>query len=63
MCNEARKWVTSDESMQSARWMSKNVIDSIEETLNKFQPKQSFELIKVETPNQPLHYVNTVISK
>jgi hypothetical protein len=59
----AREWVTSDESMQSARWMSKNVIDSIEETLNKFQPKQSFELIKVETPNQPLHYVKTVISK
>jgi glycosyltransferase involved in cell wall biosynthesis len=63
MCDEARKWVTSDESMQSSRWMSKNIIDGIEETLNKFQPRQSFELIKVETPNQPLHYVNTVISK
>jgi glycosyltransferase involved in cell wall biosynthesis len=63
MCDEARKWVTSDESMQSSRWMSKNMIDGIEETLNKFQPRQSFELIKVETPNQPLHYVNTVISK
>jgi glycosyltransferase involved in cell wall biosynthesis len=63
MCDEARKWVTSDESMQSSRWMSKNIIDGIEETLNKFKPRQSFELIKVETPNQPLHYVKTVISK
>ena len=63
ICNEARKWVTSDESMQSSRWMSKNIIDGIEETLNKFKPKQSFELIKVETPNQPLHYVKTVLSK
>jgi glycosyltransferase involved in cell wall biosynthesis len=59
----AREWVTSDESMQSARWMSKNVIDGIEETLNKFKPRHSFELIKVETPNQPKHYVKTVISK
>ena len=63
MCVEARKWVTSDESMQSSRWMSKNIIDGIEETLNKFKPRQSFELIKVETPNQPLHYVKTVLSK
>jgi glycosyltransferase involved in cell wall biosynthesis len=59
----AREWVTSDESMQSSRWMSKNIIDGIEETLNKFKPRHSFELIKVETPNQPKHYVKTVISK
>jgi len=59
----AREWVTSDESMQSSRWMSKNIIDGVEETLNKFKPKQSFELIKVESPSQPLHYVKTVISK
>jgi glycosyltransferase involved in cell wall biosynthesis len=63
MCDEARKWATSDESMQSSRWMSKNIIDGIEETLNKFKPRHSFELIKVETPTQPKHYVKTVISK
>lgn len=59
----AREWVTSDESMQSSRWMAKNIIDGIEETLSKFKPRHSFELIKVETPTQPKHYVKTVISK
>jgi len=63
MCEKARKWVTSDESMQSSRWMAKNIINGIEETLTKFKPRHSFELIKVETPTQPKHYVKTVISK
>lgn len=45
---KAREWVTSDEAMQSARWMSKNVIDAIDTTLNTWQPRESFELIKVE---------------
>jgi glycosyltransferase involved in cell wall biosynthesis len=62
-CEAAREWVTSDESMQSARWMSKNVIDTIEETFEKFKPRKQFELIKVETPTQPKHYIKTVISK
>jgi glycosyltransferase involved in cell wall biosynthesis len=59
----AREWATSDESMQSARWMSKNIIDGIEETFINFKPRKSFELIKVETPTQPKHYVKTVIAK
>jgi len=62
-CNAARVWVTSDESMQSARLMAKNVIDGIEETFAKFQPRHRFELIQVETPKQPKHYVKTVIAK
>jgi glycosyltransferase involved in cell wall biosynthesis len=45
---EARKWVTSDESMMTARWMSKNVIETINETLNTWTPRKSFELIKTE---------------
>ena len=45
---EARKWVISDESMMSARWMSKNVIDTIEETLATWKPRPAYELIKVE---------------
>ena len=45
---EARKWVTSDEAMMTARWMSKNVIDTINETLNTWTPRKSFELIKTE---------------
>jgi len=63
MCDSARKWATSDESMQSARWMSKNMIDGIEETFANFKPRKAFELIKVETPTQPKHYVKTVIAK
>ena len=62
-CEAAREWVTSDESMQSARWMCKNVIDTFEETFANFTPRKSFELIKIETPKQPFHYVKTVIAK
>lgn len=47
-CKAAREWVTSDESMQSARMMSKNVIDGIEETFAKWKPRHKYELIKVE---------------
>jgi hypothetical protein len=45
---EAREWVTSDEAMMSARMMSKNVIDCIEDTFVKFKPRKKFELIKTE---------------
>jgi hypothetical protein len=47
-CKAAREWVTSEESMQSARMMSKNVIDGIEETFTKWKPRHKYELIKVE---------------
>lgn len=62
-CKAAYEWVTSDESMMSARLMCKNVIDGIEETLEKFQPRYSFELIKVEPLEQPLHFVKYPIAK
>ena len=42
------KWVTSDESMMSARWMCNNVIKYIDQTLATWKPRKSFELIKVE---------------
>ena len=45
---KAREWVTSDESMMSARKMSENVIDCIEETFNTRKPRKNFELIKTE---------------
>jgi hypothetical protein len=45
---KAREWVTSEESMQSARMMSKNVIDGIEETFTKWKPRHKYELIKIE---------------
>ena len=43
-----RTWVQSEESMMSARRMSENVIDCIEETFSKFKPRKSFELIKID---------------
>lgn len=59
----AYKWVTSDESMMSARWMSKNIIEGIDETLQKWEPRHRFELIQIETLKQPRHYVKFPISK
>ena len=60
---EAYAWVTSDESMMSTRWMSKNIIDGIEETFANWEPRYAFELIKVEPLDQPLHFVKHVIAK
>jgi hypothetical protein len=59
----AREWVTSDESMMTAANMCKNIIGGIDETFIKFQPRHLFELIQIETPKQPKHYVKTVIAK
>lgn len=45
---KGREWVTSRESMMSAKHMSENVIKSFEEAFEKFVPKKDFELIKIE---------------
>jgi len=44
----ARKWVTSDEAMMTAANMSKNIIDGIDETFEKWIPRSLFDLIKIE---------------
>jgi len=62
-CKAAREWVTSDESMMSAKWMSKNIIDGIEEIFTNWTPRHSFELIQAETLKQPKHFVKHVIAK
>jgi hypothetical protein len=59
----AHEWVTSDESMMSTRWMSKNIIDGIEETFANWEPRYAFELIKVEPLDQPKNFVKYVIAK
>jgi glycosyltransferase involved in cell wall biosynthesis len=59
----AREWVTSDEAMMTAKNMSKNVIEGIDETFAKWQPRHAFELIQVETLEQPKHFVKHVIAK
>ncbi len=54
--DRAREWVTSDESMMSSRWMSKNIIDGVEETFAKFKPRAKFEIIKIEDRENSNHY-------
>lgn len=44
----AREWVTSDESKMSARWMCKNVITTVEDTLVNWTPRPKHEFIKIE---------------
>jgi hypothetical protein len=62
-CKAAHEWVISDESMMTAKHMSDNIIEGIDETLNKFQPRHAFELIKVEPLDEPKHFVKHVIAK
>ena len=52
-----REWVLSDESMMSAKHMCDNVINTINETFDKFVPRNKFELIKTEklSPKKILH--------
>jgi len=44
----AHEWVTSDESMMSAKNMSENVIKHINEVLANWKPRYKFELIKTK---------------
>lgn len=57
ICILARNWVTSDESMMTTKNMCKNISNGINETLDKWKPKQKFELIKVEISSQPKHFI------
>ena len=43
-----RKWVQSDESMMSARMMSENIINKIDETFKTWKPRKEYEFIKTE---------------
>jgi glycosyltransferase involved in cell wall biosynthesis len=54
---KAREWVVSDESMMSARWMSKNIIDGVDETLSKFVPRSSFDLTKYDKSQVATNFV------
>jgi len=62
-CKAAHEWVTSDEAMMTAENMAKNIIEGIDATFAKWQPRHRFELIQVETPKQPKHYVKYAIAK
>jgi hypothetical protein len=43
-----RDWVQSNESGMSARKMSEKFIDTIDKTLNNFNKRDTFELVKIE---------------
>ena len=59
----AYDWVHSDESMMTAANMCKNVIESIDTTFNKWEPRYQFEFIKVEPLEQPKHFVKFPIAQ
>ena len=48
VCKDARAWVTSNESMMSARWMCNNVIDTVDQTLASWKPRPKHEFIKIQ---------------
>lgn len=58
----AHDWVHSDEAMMTAANMCRNVIEGIDETFKKWEPRYAFELMKVEPLEQPKHFVKHVIS-
>ena len=62
-CKAAHEWVHSDEAMMTAKHMAENVIEGIDATFAKWTPRHRFELIQVETPKQPKHYVKHAIAK
>ena len=52
---KAREWVTSDESGMSARQMCENVIDSMDETFEKFVPRTRYDIHKIA--ERPKKYI------
>ena len=57
----ARKWVTSDESMMSAKNMSKNVINTLEDTFSTWKPKKSFHFVKIDAPMKKKRLVHKLV--
>ena len=43
--------------------MSKNIIEGIDETFAKWEPRYAFELIDVKPLEQPKHFVKHVIAQ
>jgi hypothetical protein len=62
-CKAAHEWVHSDEAMMTAKHMADNVIEGIDATFAKSEPRHRFELMLLETPKQPKHYVKHAIAK
>ena len=45
---KARKWVTSDEAMMTSTHMANNVIKYIDQTFDNWEPRVSYDFIKIE---------------
>ena len=45
---KGRDWALSDEAKMSAKAMAQNIIDTIDETFDKFTPRSKFDFIKIE---------------
>ena len=43
-----REWVTSDESMMSAKNMNENIYNAMEKCFDSFTPRPDYEIIKIE---------------
>lgn len=53
---EAREWTISDEAMMSSKWMCKNMVDGINETLINFKPRSNFDLVKIDYNKPTKHH-------
>jgi glycosyltransferase involved in cell wall biosynthesis len=58
--NAAREWVTSDESMMTAKNMSKNFIKYTDKSFDKWTPRALYDFVKIE--ELPAKQNKTVIS-
>lgn len=56
-----RNWVLSDESMMSAKNMCKNVISSIEETMNNWKPQPNLKFLKIDGPKEKKRIVHKLV--
>ena len=53
--NAGREWALSEEAKMSAEKMCENVVECIDNTLETFTPRKSFELIKInKLPRQKI---------
>ena len=49
---KGREWVTSEESGMSADRMCENVVKVLDQTINTFQPRSKYDIIKIEDYKQ-----------
>jgi len=45
---KGRAWMMSEEARMTAKQMTNSIIEAIDETLETFEPREEFELIKIE---------------